>query len=171
MLRVVYVLQIALLMSVPGCRRSPVVDSSDESAPMTAEQRTLALDAIERLRTALNGGDFSSIYTDATDSFRVAERRSDWEWECKQFREKLGNWQSFTLRDASTHIDGAHVDGLGIFEKATRPVEIVLRLNSERAQFDCLSLEDGGGQWSSLPSDRYGQHKFWDSPMQTPSRR
>ncbi len=73
--------------------------------PRTVDTRGVyvewSLEAVERLRQALNRGQCQAIYEEASEPFRRLESLDDWMADCAQIRNSLREWRSFSV----PHVD------------------------------------------------------------------
>lgn len=140
--------------------------------PVTEGERMLAVDAVNRLRDAFNSGSCRSIYEQATTSFR-AQPPGGWMSQCRELRETLGSWQTFSATSAVRCGTGASgvivcVGGAARFAKGIREVDVASLLDNGRTQLMWISLRENQGTWVQMPPQR--DHHIDTPPRPLPKR-
>jgi hypothetical protein len=142
--------------------------------PVDEGQRTLAVDAVNRLRDAFNTGSCQSIYQQATAFFR-AEPLGEWMGHCRELKETLGSWQSFSASTAVRCGGGPSeiivcVGGAAGFAKDNTKVDVAWRLDDGRTQLMWITLMPSHGARVQIPPMQL-PGRFWDPPPPRPSSR
>ena len=134
-----------LFLLLAGCNKGRNIAARVTDLPIAEDHRTLAIEAVNKLREVFNNGGCQSIYNGAAQSFR-SQPREHWLSQCEQLRESLGPWRSFNAQ--STIRCGAPeavvcVDGSSVFAKGNRSMEVAWQWDGGQAQLLWLDLLDG----------------------------
>jgi hypothetical protein len=139
--------------------------------PVDEGQRTLTVDAVNGLRDAFNSGACQSIYEQAAAHFRT-QSLQEWMSQCKDLKETLGSWQSFSAHLAERCGGGPSVvivcaGGNARFAKRIAQVDVAWLLDKGRTQLMWISLKKGQGAWVVIPPWR-GPRMFDTPPRPFP---
>jgi hypothetical protein len=156
---------IAFLFMV-ACNSNDRAGTDFFDIPVAEGQRTLAADAVNRLRDAFNSGSCQFIYEQAGALFR-AQPLGGWMSQCRELRETLGSWQTFSASSARRCGGGPSevvvcVRGTAGFVKGTKEVDVAWVLDNERTQLMWISLRQNEGTWVQMPPSR--QRRIFDTP-------
>jgi hypothetical protein len=128
--------------------------------PLTAQQQTIGLGAIESLRQAFNrSGSCEAIYDGSAAEFR-AGYKDDWLRICTRLQKADGPWRNFSIL-LGQQFGRGEIDIYGTAEAATgaRNMEITWTLDGNHARLTrWLDMEDD----FAFPPSRYVQQ--WDTP-------
>jgi hypothetical protein len=128
--------------------------------PLTAEQQTIGLGAIESLRQAFNrSGSCEAIYDSSAAGFR-AGYKDDWLRICTRLQKTEGPWRNFSIL-LGQQFGRGEIDIYGTAETATgaRNMEITWILDGNHARLKrWLVMEDS----FAFPPARYVRQ--WDPP-------
>jgi len=159
------IISIAILFMV-ACNSHDRAGKDFFDIPVAEGQRTLAVDAVNRLRNALNSGSCQSIYEQAGALFR-AQPLGGWMSQCSEFRDTLGSWQTFSASSAQRCGGGPSevivcVRGTAGFVMGTKEVDVAWVLDNERTQLMWISLRQNEDTWVQMPPSR--QPRIFDTP-------
>jgi hypothetical protein len=144
-----------------ACHRPTPGDLLDHMK-VDERQKARALDVVNNLREAFNGGSCQPIYIDAAGYFK-AEELEDWLADCRSLKNELGSWRSFELKSVARCGKPEFVvclTGSAEFEKQRTEVRIAVQLNAGGDQLHSLSIQDGERHWTGAP--------HWSSPGRSP---
>ena len=156
----------AMVLLLAGCGRGSETLTGD-LGPLGEEQGKLATDAVTRVREAFNAGACQSIYEGAAEFFRSREQ-GRWQSECERLRERLGQWQSFEVRE-TVRCGGTPtavivcVDGQGVFTTGTHRMEMAFQCERGQARLFWLGFEDSN-QWRQIPPLPPSPNRRFDPP-------
>ena len=159
---------VGLVFALGACHRA---HRADDELP--AGEKTAAVQAIEKLRVAFNGGDCKSIYEDAAAWFRTNEREPDWDRECAEMRKRLGGWQRADVSDHSFEKGGgaAYAEITGQFDAGAHAMYLGwVRGTDGSARLSQFSMQESGA-WMSFPTVHGSIDRYRDVPMDIPMRR
>jgi len=119
----------------------------------------------ERLRDAFNRGACDSIYSEASQPFRLLESSDNWMSECGLMRAHLGDWRSFdTSRVEIGSPFDLHVFGTAVFERGRGRLETTWILDDAALRLFKLDL-DTAERRTFVPAPAFKPRRQIDPPL------
>jgi hypothetical protein len=145
---------VAACLIMPACHRHHRA-SEDPFDGMKVEdsQRALALNAVDRIRETLSADACQSIYTGASERFRVREAK-EWDSFCQQVADRFGSWRTFQF-EWIQRCGGPDVivcvEGRAEFEKTATDIFVGFLLTGKSAQLNSIQFQKAGEDWMNFP--------------------